>query len=304
MTVQFTPATKWQARLRMAIQGPAGSGKTYTALAFATALAALRGGRPALIDTERGSASKYADRYDYDVVALDSFQPERYIEAIDAAERAGYPVLVIDSLSHAWEGEGGVLSLVDEASRRSSSGNSFAAWGVVTPRHRALVDAMLQANLDVIATMRTKTEYRLEPDARGKLVPRRLGTRPVQREGMEYEFDIVAEMAADSHELRVIKSRCSAVADQVVERPDGTWFQPVIAWLTEGTAAPRWCEEPEGQARFWAWAAEQALSREEVLAVLGVEALADYGGGKKQALERLQAHLTSRDPVKVEAWPI
>ena len=194
--------------------------------------------------------------------------------------------------------------MVDEASRRSTSGNSFAAWGVVTPRHRALVDAMLQANLDVIATMRTKTEYRLEPDARGKLVPRRLGTRPVQREGMEYEFDLVAEMAADSHELRVIKSRCPAVADQAIERPDAAWFQPVIAWLTEGAAAPRWCEEPEGQARFWAWAAEHALSREEVLDVLGVDALAAYGGGKKEALERLQAHLTSREPVQVEGWAI
>jgi hypothetical protein len=287
MTVQFDRATKVQARLRMAIQGPAGSGKTYTALCFGVALAAVRGGRLAVIDTERGSASKYADRYDFDVVTLDSFQPERYVEAIDAAERAGYPVLVIDSLSHAWEGEGGVLSLVDEASRRSSSGNSFAAWGVVTPRHRALVDAMLQAGLDVIATMRTKTEYVLEPDDRGKLVPRRKGTRPVQREGLEYEFDLVAEMAADSHDLAVVKSRCSAVADQVVERPDAGWFQPVIAWLVDGERAPHWCEEAEGRDRFWAWAAEQGLSRKEVLAALGVAELAAYRGSKKQALARL-----------------
>jgi len=121
MTVQFTKATKWQARLRMAIQGPAGSGKTYTSLCFGCALAEMRGGRLAVIDTERGSAVKYADRYDFDVVALESFQPERYVEAIDAAEAAGYRVLVIDSLSHAWEGEGGVLSLVDEASRRTAS---------------------------------------------------------------------------------------------------------------------------------------------------------------------------------------
>ena len=299
MTVQFTKATKWQARLRMAIQGPAGSGKTYTSLCFGCALAEMRGGRLAVIDTERGSAVKYADRYDFDVVALESFQPERYVEAIDAAEAAGYRVLVIDSLSHAWEGEGGVLSLVDEASRRSSSGNSFAAWGVVTPRHRALVDAMLQASVDVIATMRTKTEYVLEPDDRGKLVPRRKGTRPVQREGLEYEFDLVAEMAADSHDLAVVKSRCSAVADQVVEKPDARWFQSVIAWLIQGEEERRWCQDPEGQARFWAWAAEQGLSREEVLAALGVPELAAYGGSKRRALAQMQEYLAARVGVAI-----
>jgi len=195
MTEQFAKATKWQARLRMAIDGPAGSGKTYTALCFGCALAQHRGGQLAVIDTERRSASKYADRYDFDVVDLDSFQPERYVEAIEAAESAGHPVIVVDRLSHAWEGEGGVLSLVDQATRRSQSGNSFAAWGEVTPRHRALVDALLQSTSDMLATMRTRTEYVLEANARGKMVPK--GTKPVQREGIDYEFDIVADMTVD-----------------------------------------------------------------------------------------------------------
>jgi hypothetical protein len=304
MTVQFAKATKWQARLRMAIDGPAGSGKTYTALCFGCALARHRGGRLAVIDTERRSGSKYADRYDFDVVELDSFQPERYAEAIEAAERAGYPVIVVDSLSHAWEGEGGVLSLVDQATRRSQSGNSFAAWAEVTPRHRALVDALLQSTSDILATMRTKTEYVLEANARGKMVPQRKGTKPVQREGIDYEFDIVADMTADSHDLIVTKSRCPAVADQVVEKPGEAWFQQVIDWLVQGEEEPRWCQDPEGQARFWAWAEEQALAREEVLTALDVEVLADYRGSKAEALDVLTAHLASREAVAVEQWPI
>jgi len=102
----------------------------------------------------------------------------------------------------------------------------------------------------------------------------------------------------------VIKSRCSAVADQASEKPDARWFQAVIDWLIQGEEKPRWCQEPEGQARFWAWAAEQALSQEEVLAALGVPELAAYRGSKKQALALLREQPAGRQPVKVEEWAI
>ena len=130
----FKKATKEQAKLRMGIIGPAGSGKTYTALLTARNL--VPDGKIAVLDTERGSASKYADIFEFDVCELESFHPENYIKTIQAAEEAGYDVLIIDSLSHAWTGKDGALELVDKAAARER-GNSFAAWRHVTPLHLA-----------------------------------------------------------------------------------------------------------------------------------------------------------------------
>lgn len=230
----FQPATKRQSKLRMTIDGPAGSGKTYTALRFAHAL----GGRIALIDTERGSASKYTGEapdgipWAFDTVNLTQFSPERYTEAIMAAGRYGYNVLVIDSLSHAWEGVGGALELKQKA------GESWSAWRNVTPIHNRMIDAILQAQLHVITTMRSRMEYMPETDDRGKITGvRKIGMSPIQRPGMEYEFDLVCDMDW-SHILTVSKSRCSAVADLKIERPGPEFMQPVIAWLSDGVVPP------------------------------------------------------------------
>lgn len=229
--VAFQKATKKQSRLRMAIDGPSGSGKTYTALTFAQALA--NGGRVAVIDTERGSASKYADLWAFDVLELETYDPRQYVEGIEAAEAAGYDVLVIDSLSHAWEGARGVLELHDDATKRDRAGNSYTAWKDVTPIHRKMVDAILQSRCHIIATMRSKTEYVLVTDDRGKTAPKKVGMAPVQRQGMEYEFDVVADMDID-HNLVVSKSRCPAVADAVVNKPTAAWFATLAAWLKDG----------------------------------------------------------------------
>lgn len=230
----FQPATKRQSKLRLTIDGPAGSGKTYTSLRFAHAL----GGKIALIDTERGSASKYAGEapdgipWAFDVVNLTQFSPERYTEAIQAAGRLGYNVLIIDSLSHAWEGVGGALELKQKA------GESWSAWRNITPIHNRMVDAILQAPLHVITTMRSRMEYLPETDERGKIINvRKVGLSPIQRPGMEYEFDLVCDMDW-SHILTVSKSRCSAVADLRVERPGPEFLQPVIAWLADGVVLP------------------------------------------------------------------
>ena len=149
MSLSFAKATKKAAKLRMALIGPSGAGKTYTALAIGTSL----GEKVAFIDTEHGSASKYAGRdgFNFDVLELDSFHPQTYIDAIKAAEQAGYDVLVIDSLSHAWMGKDGALELVDKAAKRSQSTNTFAAWRDVTPLHNALVEVMIQSRSDPFA---------------------------------------------------------------------------------------------------------------------------------------------------------
>lgn len=228
----FQPATRQQRKLRLALIGPSGSGKTYTALLLAQAL----GKRIAVIDTERGSASAYADRFAFDTLQLTSFSPERYLEGIKAASGAGYDALIIDSLSHAWSGKDGILEFVDKVAARSRSGNSFAAWREATPVHNSLVDGMLDADCHVIVTMRAKTEYVQEKDERtGKTSVRKVGMQPVQRDGLEYEFDITADLDW-SNQLVVSKTRCAALQGYVA-KPAGDEFAGIIRdWLSSGAA--------------------------------------------------------------------
>jgi len=231
--MQFKKATKQQAKLRLAFIGPAGSGKTYSALAVGSRL----GSRIAVVDTERGSASKYADVFAFDTLEPDSFSPDTYRDAIKSAASAGYDVLIIDSLSHAWSGKDGALEMADAAARRSSGGNRFAAWREVTPSHNAMVDAIVSAPLHIIVTMRTKTEYVMEENERGKKVPRKIGLQPIQRDGLEYEFDVVADIDLD-HVATVSKTRCSALTDKVFRRPGEEMAGILRDWLTDGVAPP------------------------------------------------------------------
>lgn len=232
MGTAFQKATKHESKLRMALFGPSGSGKTFTALVIAQGL----GGKTAVIDTEHGSASKYADKFDFDVCELDSFGPETYIDTIAAAEAAGYDNLVIDSLSHAWVGKDGALEQVDRAAKRSQ-GNSFAGWRDVTPLHNRLIDAMISSKCHIIATMRSKTEYLVEKNEQGRSAPRKVGLAPVQRDGMEYEFDITGEMTQDN-ELIVGKTRCTEIAGKVYTKPDGKMVDVIKAWLSGAPVEP------------------------------------------------------------------
>jgi len=244
---QFTKATKKRAKARVALDGPSGAGKTYTALIVAIALA--NGGKIAVIDTERESASLYAgelipgttQRMEFDALALHNFNPANYVQAIEAAEAGGYAVIVIDSLSHAWEGEGGALEMVDNIAAKSQSKNSYFAWRDVTPVHRKLVDAMLQSPCHIVATMRSKTEYIIETSSNGKQVPRKIGMAPIQRAGMEYEFTVLGDMNLD-HQIVISKSRCSALADKVEMKPGLKFWSTLTDWLNSGDAVT----EPTG----------------------------------------------------------
>lgn len=231
----FQPATREQNRLRMAIDGPSGCGKTYTALRLAFALAG-KDGKVAVIDTEHSSASKYIGEapdgilWQWDGCNLEHFAPSTYTAAIEEASRGGYDVLVIDSLSHGWIGAGGALDQVD----KSSNTNRFAAWKDVTPQQRELIDSILRCPCHVIATLRSKMEYILEPDEKGKMKPRKVGLKPIQREGVEYEFDIIADMDL-SHTMTVSKSRCPAVDGDIINCPTGSWIEKVRQWLESGS---------------------------------------------------------------------
>jgi hypothetical protein len=291
MALTFHRATKEKSKLRMAIDGPSGSGKTYTGLLFAFRLAGEKG-RVAVIDTERGSASKYSDEFPpFDVLELETFNPAVYTDAIHAAEAAGYDVLLIDSLSHAWEGEDGALEMLDKIKTRMRD-NSYTAWKDVTPVHRKMVDAILQADMHVIVTMRAKTDYQLVSDERGKMVPRKVGLAPIQRPGMEYEFDVACNMDWE-HVLVVSKTRCKAVDGAVERHPTAEWLDPVIAWCTAGKDP-----EPDYPA-MWRkkqqWVLDQLaalqIDAKGAQAALGVKSLLDYPGTPEEGIAALKESL-------------
>lgn len=230
MSSPFKKAARTKARLRMALIGPSGSGKTFSALALATGL----GGRIALIDTERGSGELYADLFDYDTLQLEPpFTPKKYIDAIRAAEEAGYSSVIVDSLSHAWAGEGGILDIHDNSTRGSRSGNGFQAWKDVTPQHERIVNAILGAKIHVIGTIRTKTAYEVVEDERGKKAPKRIGLAPIQRQGLEYEFTCVLDLSVDSHMASASKDRTGLFDGQhfVISQETG---KQLAAWLDSG----------------------------------------------------------------------
>lgn len=225
----FKKAVKSESKLRLAIAGPSGSGKTYTALAVATALA---DGRPvALVDTEHGSASKYADLFGFDVAEMHPpFHPDKFGQAIAEAANAGYAVIILDSLTHAWNGTGGMLDLVDEIAKRKGAGNTFAAWKDATPIQNRLIDAIIGAPIHVIVTMRSKQDYAQDKDEKGRTVIRKVGMAPQQRDGFEYEFDVFLDIDID-HNGIVSKTRCPALTDRVFAKPGKDIAGILAEWL-------------------------------------------------------------------------
>ena len=226
----FKRATKSTAKLRLGLVGPSGSGKTMTALRIAAGL----GGRVAVVDTERGSASLYAGERGlaFDVIELDTYGVERFIEAIRAAVDGGYATLVIDSLSHAWAGKGGILEFVDTQGKRNQGGGNFSAWRDATPRHNSLVDAILGAPLHIICTLRSKVEYVVEK-VDGRNTVRKIGLQPVQRDGLEYEFTVVGDVTQD-HDLVVTKTRAAFLKDAVIREAGEDLGRQLAEWLNSG----------------------------------------------------------------------
>ncbi len=228
MTLSFTKATKLAAKGRVALDGPSGSGKTYTALTLATTL----GGRVAVIDTEHGSASKYADLFEFDTLGLDRYSPQILIDALGAAAVAGYDVIVVDSLSHFWMGTDGMLEQVDKAAKRSG-GHGMSGWKEMRPVERQMVESLLAYPGHVICTLRVKSDWVEGENARGKKQMVKVGTKAEQREGLEYEFDLVASLDL-ANELTVVKSRCPQLAGEIVARPGRAFAETFKAWLDDG----------------------------------------------------------------------
>jgi len=184
--MQLRQSERKKAKIKMALQGSAGSGKTYSSLLLAQGLTNGNLSQVAIIDSENGSADLYAHLGNYNVLSMTPpFTPEKYIEAIDVCEKAGMEVIIIDSISHSWD------ELLDFHSKLA--GNSFTNWAKVTPRQKAFTDKILQCNAHIIATMRTKQDYVLNQKD-GKYIPEKVGLKAVQRDGLDYEFTLVFDI--------------------------------------------------------------------------------------------------------------
>jgi AAA domain len=243
-TFTFVPATRETAKARIGLQGPAGSGKTKSALRIAEGL----GGPIGVIDTERRSALTYAPvpgrpelgGHEFTHLPMDTHDPRLLIQAIDAAKAAGIAVLIVDSWSHFWNGRGGLLTIVEEAGREPGAGGSFGGWRKGNPIEQDMLDALLNYPGHIIATMRTKGDYVIE----GKKVTK-VGVKAVQREGAEYELGLILDMVEGTG--TVTKTRYEPLEGVTIHHPGedlaevileqlGQGVDPVEALMTELTA--------------------------------------------------------------------
>lgn len=233
--MMFQKAKKSKAKLRVALAGPPGSGKTESALRMARGLVGPEG-KIAVLDTENDSASLYADRYDFDVAPLHApYTPESYIKGIKSAEEAGYDLLIIDSATHEWKGSGGVLSIHSSVVQSQKNANSYVAWNTVTPRHQAFVDAIVQSKIHIICTMRSKTAY-VQGKKNGKTIIDKVGEAPEQRAGFEYEFTSVLDIRQSDHKAVASKDRSGVFKGQTPILITEQTGQALHEWLNSGEA--------------------------------------------------------------------
>jgi hypothetical protein len=226
-------ATKEQAKLRMALYGLSGGGKTYSSLAMATGLVQVLGGKIAALDTEFRSASKYANQFEF--ITDDFGRPsiENYIKFIEMVKEEGdVTVLVIDSLTHAWQY---VLEMVDKLKETTCHGDGRKAWAIMTPEYKKLINAILTAPFHIIGTMRAKTEWSTTSEGGHKTV-RRDTLAPEQRDGFEYEFDMLMELNAN-HYGTIIKDRTNKFQDEIIQKPGIEFGRKLAEWLNDGAVS-------------------------------------------------------------------
>lgn len=224
---KFKKAERKKSRLRLGLTGTSGSGKTYSSLRLAQGL----GFKTAVIDSEKGSASLYSHLFDFDVLELDApFTTEKYIAALKDAQAEGYELVIVDSISHAWAGEGGLLQQKEKLDS-TGKGNSFTNWAKMTPKQEQFISAIVQSPMHVIVTMRSKTEYSQQQEA-GKTKIQKVGLAPVQRDGFEYELTTVFDIGS-SHEAECSKDRTGLFVDQIFKITEETG-KIIREWLESG----------------------------------------------------------------------
>lgn len=247
--LQLKKAARRKAFLKAGITAPAGAGKTLGSLLIAYGMMKEKysnlpdselWSKIAVIDSENGSGELYVNSVhantqigEYNAVTLTPpFTADKYTSAIELCENSGIEVAIIDSTTHLWAGEGGLLEKQNMVAAKSKSGNSYTAWREVTPDHNRFVDKMLQCNMHVIATMRSKMEYVQEKDDNGNTRVRKLGLKPVQREGMEFEFTIFLDVD-DNHTTTASKDR-TGILDGKMFKITPQIGKDIMAWLETG----------------------------------------------------------------------
>ncbi len=220
-------ATRQKAKIRLGLSAVSGGGKTYSALLIAYGLCG-DWSKVALIDTENGSGDLYADLGPYNVLPLaPDFTPEKYIQAIKACEAAGMDVIIIDSITHEWDGKGGCLEIVEKA------GGRYQDWAKVTPRHQAFIDAIIGSSCHVITTVRRKQDYEMTKTQDGKVKVEKAGMKEVTREGFEYELTVNLEMDT-RHNATASKDRTGLFIDRPAFVPTDDTGMLIRQWCEQG----------------------------------------------------------------------
>jgi AAA domain len=226
--MKLEQASRKQSKVRLGIQGPSGSGKSVGALQVAFGLT-NDWSKVSVIDTEYGSANLYSHLGPYNVLSLTApFSPAKYEEAIHTCESAGMEVIIIDSISHEWDGIGGILDI-----HSSMAGNSFTNWGKLTPRHNAFVQTILQSPCHILVTIRSKQDYVLA-DKNGKMVPEKVGLKGVQRDGLEYELTTLFELDI-KHFATSSKDRTSLFGGVSEFKLSQDIGRKLLEWCNQGT---------------------------------------------------------------------
>lgn len=224
--MELRQSERQQAKIKIAVQGVSGAGKTYSSLLMAKGLANGDLSKVAVIDTENGSADLYAHLGSYKVVRLrPPFSPDKYIKAIDLCLTNEINTIIIDSMSHSWEY---LLSY-----HSTLKGNSFTNWSLVTKLQEELINKILQSDAHIICTMRSKEAYAIKVNEKGKHVPEKIGLKPIQRNGISYEFTMVFDIGV-THLARVIKDRSNLFLDKEFIISEKAGFK-ILEWCNNGT---------------------------------------------------------------------
>lgn len=228
---QLRKAMRQKAKIRLGLSAVSGGGKTYSALLIAKGLTKGDLSKVAIIDTENGSADLYSNLGEYNVITLTApFTPERYSEAIVECEKSGMEVIIVDSITHEWDGKGGILEISS-----SMTGNSYTNWAKLTPRHQSFIDSILQSTCHVITTVRRKQDYEMTTNSNGKLVPQKIGLKEVTREGFEYELTMNLELDT-KHNASVSKDRTGLFNDGISFVPSEETGRKILEWCESGSA--------------------------------------------------------------------
>ena len=226
--MEFRKVTRKKAKIRLGLSAVSGEGKTYSAILIAKGMTDDLS-KVAIIDTENGSADLYEHLGDYNVVPLSApYTPEKYIEAIKFCESKGIEVIIIDSITHEWDGKGGILEISN-----SMEGNSYTNWAKITPRHQSFIDAILQSTCHVITTVRRKQDYEMTTNSKGKLVPQKVGLKEVTRDGFEYELTLNLELDT-KHNASVSKDRTGLFAGKPDFVPSEETGKKILEWCESG----------------------------------------------------------------------